>query len=126
MRKQTSAMALSNSSGVRRCRTNIFRSRWVQPRSTVADAGGPGQRAQATAVLQNALRSYGNTSIRARLQKNLNLLSFEGKAAPALHTDQFWDRKRPCLRSLRFARAAFFLAHWCVTAKRSPSLRIAL
>src|SRR5580700_6953975 len=38
-----------------------------------------GQRTQAVAVLQTALHTYGSTSIRARLQKNLNLLSFEGK-----------------------------------------------
>ena len=43
-----------------------------------------GQRTQAVAVLQTALRTYGSTSIRARLQKNLNLLSFDGKPAPAL------------------------------------------
>ena len=39
-----------------------------------------GQRTQAMAVLQAALRTYGNTSIHDRLQKNLNLLSFQGKA----------------------------------------------
>ena len=43
-----------------------------------------GQRTQAVAILQSALRTYGTTSIRARLQKNLNLLSFEGHPAPAL------------------------------------------
>src|SRR5271165_7600993 len=36
-----------------------------------------GQRTQAVALLQVALRTYGNTSIRARLQKNLNLLSLQ-------------------------------------------------
>ncbi len=43
-----------------------------------------GQHAQAVAVLQTALRTYGNTSIHARLQKNLNLLSFVGRPAPGL------------------------------------------
>jgi len=42
-----------------------------------------GQRTQAIALLQTALRTYASTSIRARLQKNLNLLSIEGKTAPA-------------------------------------------
>ena len=45
-----------------------------------------GQHRQAIAVLESALDTYGKTSIRARLQKNLNLLSFEGKPAPALRT----------------------------------------
>src|SRR5258708_7380800 len=48
-----------------------------------------GQRTQAIAVLQSALRTYGGSSIRARLQKNLNLLSFHGPPAPALRADQF-------------------------------------
>jgi hypothetical protein len=43
-----------------------------------------GQRTQAITVLQVAMSKYGSTSIRARLQKNLNLLSFEGRPAPAL------------------------------------------
>lgn len=39
-----------------------------------------GQRTQAIALLQSALRTYGNTSIHDRLQKNLNLLSFRGSS----------------------------------------------
>src|SRR6266852_3056279 len=54
-----------------------------------------GQRSQAMAVLQTALRTYGTTSIRQRLQKNLNLLSFEGRPAPALKADQFLGSKPP-------------------------------
>src|ERR1700757_1733092 len=38
-----------------------------------------GQRTQAIALLQSALRTYGNTSIHDRLQKNLNLFSFQGR-----------------------------------------------
>jgi len=71
---------------------HIFRSRWVQPSKYSRRRWRPGAGAQATAVLQNALRSYGNTSIRARLQKNLNLLSFEGKAAPRFTPTSSWDR----------------------------------
>src|SRR5579864_7325943 len=54
-----------------------------------------GQRTQAVALLQSALRTYGNTSIHDRLQKNLNLLSFQGKVAPTLKADQFLGAKLP-------------------------------
>src|SRR6202050_4434292 len=54
-----------------------------------------GQHRQAIAVLENALDTYGKTSIRARLQKNLNLLSFEGEPAPALRTEPFLGSRQP-------------------------------
>src|SRR5579863_10418710 len=48
-----------------------------------------GHRTQAVALLQAALVKYTNTSIEARLRKNLNLLSLEGKTAPALKADRY-------------------------------------
>jgi thiol-disulfide isomerase/thioredoxin len=77
-----------------------------------------GQSAQAVALLRRNLVTYSNTSIRPRLQKNLNLLGLVGQPAPVLNTTQYLGVRPSSLAQLKGSPVLlFFWAHWCVDCK---------
>src|SRR5205814_3503182 len=60
----------------------------------------------------------------ARIQKNIHLLSLEGKPAPALEVSHWVGSKPLPLAQLRGKGVVlFFWAHWCADCKRqAPDL----
>ena len=79
---------------------------------------GEGHKAQATALLRQALASYGNTSIANRLHKNLNLLTLVGRPAPALKATEYLGAAPASPAQLKGTpQLLFFWAHWCVDCK---------
>jgi thiol-disulfide isomerase/thioredoxin len=83
-----------------------------------------GERGEAVAFLRRELKTYWMTSIRARIQKNINLLSLEGKPAPALDVRNWLGPKPVPLEQLRGKPLVlFFWAHWCSDCKQvAPDL----
>jgi len=77
-----------------------------------------GNRAEALLLLHRALKTYNATSIRTRIQKNINLLGMEGKPAPALDESEYLGPRPASLNSYRGRPVLlFFWAHWCVDCK---------
>jgi len=82
-----------------------------------------GQTQKAALLLRQALRTYGQTSIRARLQKNLNLLTLLGKPAPPLAIAEYLGAKPRPLSALKGSVVLlFFWAHWCGDCKAEESV----
>lgn len=78
-----------------------------------------GQRAEAVAFLQDELKRWHATSMRTRIQKNLNLITLEGRPAPALEMNEWLGLRPPALASLHGKTVLlFFWAHWCGDCKQ--------
>jgi cytochrome c biogenesis protein CcmG/thiol:disulfide interchange protein DsbE len=78
-----------------------------------------GARSQAVAFLRQELERWRETSMRARIQKNLHLLSLTGQPAPPLETREYLGAKPATLAELKGqAVLLFFWAHWCSDCKQ--------
>lgn len=131
---QTSAAASYARQTEQLCKQELqHRAMDSEPRLPLALGGAIEVRAQARAVngdrggalslLREALREYGSTSLRSRLQKNLNLLTLEGKPAPPLVESQYLGPKPLPLSTLRGRPILlFFWAHWCMDCKHEEPI----
>ena len=83
-----------------------------------------GQRSEAIVYLQGELKAYYKTSIRARIQKNILLLSLEGKPAPRLDIARVLGPKPGA--TVGHPVLLFFWAHWCGDCKGDAPVMVQL
>jgi thiol-disulfide isomerase/thioredoxin len=81
--------------------------------------GQQNRRDEAVVFLHDELTKWQSTSIRDRIQKNINLLTLEGKPAPVLDVSQGIGPRKPLPLSAHRGHPVllFLWAHWCPDCK---------